>query len=51
LFYASAAYWVFERDRAMGLVLSLMPRRRRRVVRETWKLVDLKLGSYVRGSL
>jgi predicted PurR-regulated permease PerM len=49
--FASAAYWVFERDRAMGLVLSLMPRRRRRVVRETWKLVDLKLGSYVRGSL
>jgi predicted PurR-regulated permease PerM len=49
--FASAAYWVFERDRAMGLVLSLIPRRKRQVVRETWKLVDLKLGSYVRGSL
>jgi hypothetical protein len=30
----------------MGLVLSLIPRRKRRVVCETWKLVDLKLGSY-----
>ena len=47
---ASAAYWVFERDRAQRLVLSLLPRGRRRVVRDTWDLVDLKLGSYVRGA-
>jgi predicted PurR-regulated permease PerM len=47
--FASAAYWVFERDRAMGLVLSLMPRRRRRVVRETWKLVDLSLAFWLIG--
>ena len=48
---ACAAYWIFERDRAMGLVLSLVPPRRRRVIRDTWNLIDLKLGAYVRGQL
>jgi predicted PurR-regulated permease PerM len=48
---ACAAYWIFERDRAMGLVLSLVPTKRRRVVRDTWDLIDLKLGAYVRGQL
>jgi predicted PurR-regulated permease PerM len=48
---ACAAYWIFERDRAMGLVLSLVPSKRRRVVRDTWNLIDLKLGAYVRGQL
>jgi predicted PurR-regulated permease PerM len=48
---ACAAYWIFERDRAEGLVLSLLPRERRRVVRDTWNLIDLKLGAYVRGLL
>jgi predicted PurR-regulated permease PerM len=48
---ACAAYWIFERDRAMGLVLSLVPRERRRVIRDTWDLIDLKLGAYVRGQL
>ena len=46
---ASAAYWIFERDRAVDLVTSLLPRPRRRVVRATWDLIDLKLGAYVRG--
>ena len=46
---ACAAYWIFERDRAQWLVLSLVPHRKRRVVRETWRLMDLKLGAYVRG--
>jgi predicted PurR-regulated permease PerM len=46
---ASAAYWIFERDRAVGLVTSLLRRERRRVVRDTWQLIDLKLGAYVRG--
>jgi predicted PurR-regulated permease PerM len=46
---ASAAYWVFERDRAIRLVTSLLPRPRRKLVRDTWDLVDLKLGAYVRG--
>src|SRR5215210_2266718 len=46
---AAGAYWIFERDRAVDLVASLVPRPRRRVVRDTWKLIDLKLGAYVRG--
>jgi predicted PurR-regulated permease PerM len=48
---ACAAYWIFERDRAETLVLSLLPRERRRVVRDTWNLIDMKLGAYVRGQL
>ena len=46
---AAAAYWIFERDRAVDLVASLIPRQRRRVLRDTWTLIDLKLGAYVRG--
>jgi predicted PurR-regulated permease PerM len=48
---ACAAYWIFERERAMGLVLSLAPQPKRRVIRDTWNLIDLKLGAYVRGQL
>jgi predicted PurR-regulated permease PerM len=48
---AAAAYWVFERNRAIALVVSLLPRDKRRVVRDTWELIDLKLGAYVRGQL
>ena len=46
---ACAAYWIVERDRAETLVMSLLPREKRRVVRDTWNLIDLKLGAYVRG--
>jgi len=46
---ASAAYWIFERDKAVNLVTSLIPRPRRKKVRDTWALIDLKLGAYVRG--
>jgi predicted PurR-regulated permease PerM len=48
---ACAAYWIFERERAEDLVLSLLPGKRRRVVRDTWNLIDMKLGAYVRGQL
>jgi predicted PurR-regulated permease PerM len=48
---AVAAYWIFERDRAIGLVQSLVPRRHRRVTRDTWVLIDKKLGAFVRGEL
>jgi len=48
---ATAAYWIFERERAMRLVLAGVPRRQRRVVRDTWELIDLKLGAFVRGQL
>ncbi len=46
---ACAAYWIFERDRAEDLVCSLLPRPRRKKVRDTWALIDAKLGAYVRG--
>ena len=47
--FASAAYWIFERDDGVRLVTSLVPRRRRKLIRDTWDLIDLKLGAYVRG--
>lgn len=46
---ACAAYWIFERDAAVRLVISLVPHQHRKVVRDTWDLIDLKLGAYVRG--
>jgi predicted PurR-regulated permease PerM len=49
--FAVGAYWIFERDRAMRVVLSLLPRNRRKVVRDTWDLIDAKLGAFVRGQL
>ncbi len=49
--FATAAYWIFERDRAIDLVVSLAPGKHRRVVRDTWELIDLKLGAFVRGQL
>jgi predicted PurR-regulated permease PerM len=48
---ASAAYWIFERERAEWLVVSLLPHDKRKVVRDTWNLIDLKLGAFVRGQL
>ncbi|HWH54160.1 MAG TPA: AI-2E family transporter [Gaiellaceae bacterium] len=49
--FAVAAYWIFERERAMRVVLSLLPRTHRKVVRDTWDLIDAKLGAFVRGQL
>jgi predicted PurR-regulated permease PerM len=46
---ACAGYWIFERDHAIRLVTSVIPRPRRKVVRDTWDLIDAKLGAYVRG--
>jgi predicted PurR-regulated permease PerM len=48
---ASAAYWIYERERAERLIVSFLPRRKRQVVSDTWNLIDLKLGAYVRGQL
>ena len=47
--FATAAYWIFERDRAVDFVASLLPRPRRKRLRDTWDLIDLKLGAFVRG--
>jgi predicted PurR-regulated permease PerM len=49
--FATAAYWIFERDRAMSFVGSFLPRRHRRTAQDTWELIDAKLGAYVRGTL
>jgi predicted PurR-regulated permease PerM len=44
-----AAYWIFERDKAIDFVCALIARPKRKTVRDTWHLIDLKLGAYVRG--
>jgi predicted PurR-regulated permease PerM len=49
--FAVGAYWIFERDRTIGLVQSMIPRKHRRVTRDTWVLIDEKLGAFVRGEL
>jgi len=49
--FAVAAYWIFERDNTIALVQSLSPRKHRRIVRDTWVLIDQKLGAFVRGEL
>jgi predicted PurR-regulated permease PerM len=49
--FAVAAYWIAERDRTIALVQSLVPREHRRVVRDTWVLIDAKLGAFVRGQI
>jgi predicted PurR-regulated permease PerM len=49
--FAAAAYWIFERDKAVDTVCSLLPRPRRKVVRDTWRLIDLRLGAFVRGQV
>jgi len=47
--FAAAAYWIFERDKTIDLVCSLFPRPKRKLIRDTWNLIDLKLGAFVRG--
>jgi predicted PurR-regulated permease PerM len=49
--FAVAAYWIFERDRARRVLLSILPRGRRKTVYDTWDLIDARLGAFVRGQL
>jgi predicted PurR-regulated permease PerM len=49
--FASAAYWIFERDPAVDLVTSLLARPKRKKVRDTFDLIDAKLGAFVRGEI
>jgi predicted PurR-regulated permease PerM len=49
--FAVGAYWIFERDSTIALVQSMLPRKHRRVTRDTWVLIDQKLGAFVRGQL
>jgi predicted PurR-regulated permease PerM len=46
---ATAAYWTFDRKRTEDLVVRLVSRKHARIVRDTWELIDLKLGAFVRG--
>jgi predicted PurR-regulated permease PerM len=49
--FSVAAYWIFERDRTVDLITGFLPRPRRKTVRDTWTLIDQKLGAFVRGEL
>jgi predicted PurR-regulated permease PerM len=49
--FSVAAYWIFERDQTVDLITSFLPRPRRKKVRDTWTLIDQKLGAFVRGEL
>jgi predicted PurR-regulated permease PerM len=49
--FAVAAYWIFERGRAVDFVASILARPKRKRLRDTWDLIDLKLGAFVRGEL
>lgn len=48
---AIAAYWIFEKERAQSIILRLVRPERRKVVADTWDLIDAKLGAFVRGQL
>jgi len=48
---AAAAYWVIERDRLVNVVLAVVPHDKRATVRDTWLLIDLKLGAVIRTKL
>jgi predicted PurR-regulated permease PerM len=48
---AAAAYWIFERDKTIDLVTSMFERPKRKLIRDTWDLIDLKLGAFVRGQV
>jgi len=47
--FATGAYWIFERNRAVALVVALVPKDHRHTTRDTWDLIDAKLGAYIRG--
>jgi predicted PurR-regulated permease PerM len=49
--FSIAAYWIFEKARAQSLACRLVARRNRKVVCDTWDLIDAKLGAFVRGQL
>ena len=46
---AASAYWIIERQRAVDVVCSVLPRSKRKTVRDAWDLIELRLGAFVRG--
>jgi predicted PurR-regulated permease PerM len=49
--FAIAAYWIFEKERAQTVMLGLAKHTHRKRIRDTWDLIDAKLGAFVRGQL
>jgi predicted PurR-regulated permease PerM len=49
--FTAAAYWLYERDRAVDFVAGLVARPRRKKLRDTWELIEQKLGAFIRGAL
>jgi len=49
--FAVAAYWIFEKEKAQTVILGLVRRKNKRVIRDTWDLIEAKLGAFVRGQL
>jgi predicted PurR-regulated permease PerM len=47
--FAASAYWILERQRAVDFACSLLPRPKRKTVRDAWTLIELRLGAFVRG--
>jgi predicted PurR-regulated permease PerM len=48
---AAAAYWLFERDRAVDLIAACVARPKRKKLRDTWELIEQKLGAFIRGQI
>src|SRR5262249_10037470 len=46
---ATAAVWIFAPGCPLPFLSPPFPRKRRRVMRDTWQVIDLKLGAFVRG--
>jgi predicted PurR-regulated permease PerM len=46
--FAVAAYWILERERALAVLAKLVPARKRRALLDAWRLVESRLGAYVR---
>lgn len=49
--FAVAGYWIFERGKAQRVVCATLPPRHRQRVLDTWELIDLRLGAFVRGQI
>ena len=45
---AATWYWISERDRMIGLLSALAPQSKREKARQTYLLIDRRLGSYTR---
>jgi predicted PurR-regulated permease PerM len=48
---AVAGYWIFEREKAQRVLATILPHRHRKRVLDTWDLIDLRLGAFVRGQM